>query len=202
LSAGFGDKLFILPYPVNLRMANRTFLPRSFHPLGLIFDLRLTAADEEAMNSQPPQTPGNSAPAMEDPAPQTAPAAVQPGVAELLAAGLQHHQAGRLAEAETHYRRILDLVPGHADALHLLGGLAYQRGLHEAAIELIGRAIERNGKDPSYHCSRGLVLQSLNRLDEAVASYDRALVLNPERQRLKARIGAESHRHRPGLAYP
>ncbi len=61
----------------------------------------------------------------------------------------------------------------------MLGGLAYQTGRHEAAIELIGRAIEHNGNDPSYHCSRGLVLHSLNRLDEAVASYDRALLLNP-----------------------
>jgi len=63
---------------------------------------------------------------MEGPFPQTA--IPQPGVAELLAAGLQRHQAGRLAEAEAHYRRILDIVPGHADALHLLGGLAYQTG--------------------------------------------------------------------------
>ena len=116
----------------------------------------------------------------EDPPRGAAPAAIQPGVAELLAAGLQHHQAGRLAEAEAHYRRILDMVPDHADVLHLLGGLAYQTGRPEAAIELIGRAIERHGSDPSYYCSCGLVLQSLDRLDEAVASYDRALVLQPD----------------------
>ena len=72
------------------------------------------------------------------------------------------------------------MVPDHADVLHLLGGLAYQTGRPEAAIELIGRAIERHGSDPSYYCSCGLVLQSLDRLDEAVASYDRALVLQPD----------------------
>jgi glutamate-1-semialdehyde aminotransferase/tetratricopeptide (TPR) repeat protein len=132
------------------------------------------------MNCQAPQNPGNSAPAMEGPFPQAAPAIPPPGVAELLGAGLQDHQAGRLADAEAHYRRILDIVPGHADALHLLGGLAYQTGRLEAAIELIGRAIEHNGNDPSYHSSLGLVLHTINRLDEAVASYDRALLLNPD----------------------
>jgi tRNA (mo5U34)-methyltransferase len=131
------------------------------------------------MNRQPPQTTDNSAPAMEDPPPHIAPAAPQPDVAELLAAGLEHHKGGRLAEAEAHYRRILDAVPDRADVLHLLGGLVFQTGRHGAAIELIDRAIECNGNDPSYHCSRGLVLQSLNRLDEAVASYDRALALDP-----------------------
>jgi protein O-GlcNAc transferase len=132
------------------------------------------------MSRQPPRTTGNSGPQAENPPPQTAPDAIQSGVAALLAVGLQHHQAGQLAEAEVHYRRVLDIVPDHADVLHLLGGLAYQTGRHEAAIELIGRAIERNGNDPSYHCSRGLVLQSLDRLDEAVASYNRALLLNPD----------------------
>ncbi len=123
------------------------------------------------MNCQPPQAHGNSAPAGKDP-PCIAPAAPPPRLAELLEAGLQHHQAGRLAEAEAHYRRVLGIEPDHADVLHLLGGLAYQTGRHEAAIELIGRAIKLNGNDPSYYCSRGLVLQGLDRLDEAVASYD------------------------------
>ena len=106
--------------------------------------------------------------------------AVQPGVADLLAAGLVHHQAGRLAEAEVSYRQVLAAMPDHADALHLLGVIAYQFGQHQAAIQLIGRAIQYNGSDPSYYCSCGLVLQSLKRLDEAVASYDRALALKPD----------------------
>jgi Tfp pilus assembly protein PilF len=152
-----------------------------FQAQALIFDLRPIVADEEPpMNCQPPQNPGNSASAMEGSFPQTAPAIPQPDVAELLGAGLQHHQAGRLADAEADYRRILHIEPDHADGLHLLGGLAYQTGRPEAAIELIGRAIESNNYDPSYHCSRGLVLQSLDRLDEAVANYDHALLLNPD----------------------
>jgi hypothetical protein len=43
------------------------------------------------------------------------------------------------------------IVPGPADVQHLLGGLTYRTGRHEGAIELIGRAIERNRNDPSYY---------------------------------------------------
>jgi Flp pilus assembly protein TadD len=73
---------------------------------------------------------------MNDPPPHIASPPPQSGVAALLAAGLAHHQAGRLAEAEARYRRVLDIVPDNADVLHLLGGVAYQTGRHEAAIEL------------------------------------------------------------------
>ena len=133
------------------------------------------------MSGQSPRAASNSGqPPSETRSEQTTNTAIQPGIPELFAAGLVHHQAGRLAEAEVHYRRTLDAVPDHADALHLLGGLAYQTGRHEAAIELIGRAIEHNNGNPSYHCSYGLVLQGLNRFDESIASYDRALVISPD----------------------
>jgi tetratricopeptide (TPR) repeat protein len=133
------------------------------------------------MNRERPRAAGNPgrAPAGNPPR-GTATAAVEPSVADCLAAGLAHHRAGRLAEAEVHYRRILAAVPDHADALHLLGVIAYQFGRLEMAIELIGRALQQNGNDPAYYCSCGLVLQSLKRLDEAVASHERALTLKPD----------------------
>ena len=107
----------------------------------------------------------------------TGAAAVQRDVAELLGAGVAHHQAGRLAEAEVRYRQILAAAPEHADALHLLGVIAYQVGRHDAALELIDQAIRHNGNSSLYYSNRGLALQGLQRLDEAVASYDRALAL-------------------------
>ena len=107
-------------------------------------------------------------------------AAVPPGVAELFAAAVTNHQAGRLAEAEHHYRQILAAVPDHADALHLLGVIAYQLGRPETALELIDQAIRHNGNNSQYYCNRGLALEGLQRLDEAVASYDRALTIVPK----------------------
>ncbi len=106
-------------------------------------------------------------------------AVAQPDVTDLFAAALAHHQAGLLAEAEVHSRQILAALPDHGDTLHLLGVVAYQRGCHEMAIQLIQGAIEQDGSNPSYYVSRGLALHSLKRLDEAIASYDRALSLTP-----------------------
>ena len=51
------------------------------------------------------------------------------------------HQQGRLREAEQIYRCILRSEPCHSGALHLLGVICHQQGDHEAAVELIGRAV-------------------------------------------------------------
>jgi tetratricopeptide (TPR) repeat protein len=107
-------------------------------------------------------------------------AASDPRVAGLFAAGLAHHQAGRLAQAETLYRETLALQPDHADALHLLGVLASQIGRHDVAVDLIDRAIAIDRTSPRYHSNRGLALAGLQRFAEAMASYDRALALRPD----------------------
>ena len=65
--------------------------------------------------------------------------------------GLQAHQAGRLADAEAAYRRVLGLDADHADANHLLGVIAHQIGDHETAVELIGKAIRHDPSTAAYH---------------------------------------------------
>jgi len=42
--------------------------------------------------------------------------------------GLSYHQAGRLGEEETSYRRVLTQQPNQTDVLGLLGALAVQMG--------------------------------------------------------------------------
>ena len=54
---------------------------------------------------------------------------------------VQHHQAGRFAQAEALYRQILAHQPNHADGLHLLGVIAAQNGRHDAAVDLFRKAI-------------------------------------------------------------
>jgi tetratricopeptide (TPR) repeat protein len=106
--------------------------------------------------------------------------ASDPRIAGLFSAGLAHHQAGRLAQAETLYRETLAFQPDHADALHLLGVLASQVGQHEVAVDLIERAIAHDRTNPRYHSNLGLALASLQRFAEAIKSYDRALSLRPD----------------------
>jgi Tfp pilus assembly protein PilF len=78
--------------------------------------------------------------------------------AQALQVALGHHHAGRLAEAEGIYRQILAVEPRHAGALHLLGVVAHQAGHHEAALDLIRRAIGENPAAASFHNNLGNVL--------------------------------------------
>ncbi len=93
---------------------------------------------------------------------------------------MQHHQAGRLNEAERLYRQILQSDPRHADALHLLGVLAHQQGHDEAAVRLIEQAIAQNGRTPAFHNNLGAALKALGRMEAAETAYRRALALKPD----------------------
>src|SRR5438034_11448980 len=89
------------------------------------------------------------------------------------------HQAGRLAEAEKIYGQILKVEPKHADSLHLLGAVYYQRGNHAAAVRQIDLSLKVNSKNAHALNNRGLALQELKRLDEALASYDKGGLQQP-----------------------
>ena len=55
-------------------------------------------------------------------------------ISEMLATALRYHQSGQLQAAEKIYRQILTDNPDHADALNLLGVIAYQTGRPEEAV--------------------------------------------------------------------
>lgn len=90
------------------------------------------------------------------------------------------HQQGRLEQAEQLYKAILHIQPEQADALHLLGFIAYQRGQAQIAVDLISHAIKINPNNAASYSNRGLALQALNRFDEALISYDHALHIKPD----------------------
>ncbi|HVT87537.1 MAG TPA: tetratricopeptide repeat protein [Tepidisphaeraceae bacterium] len=92
---------------------------------------------------------------------------------------VNHHQAGRLHEAEIIYRQILAQEPTHPDALHLLGVLAMQVGQHEPAMGLIRQAIAINGSVADYHCNLGYALAAVGQTRAAIESYRRALAIRP-----------------------
>jgi len=96
-----------------------------------------------------------------------------------LATALQLHQAGRLDEAERGYRLILRAAPDHAQALHLLGMIAAQRGSNQEAVSLIGRSLALEPDVAEAHYNLGVALQNLTRTEEAVAAYRRSLQLKP-----------------------
>jgi protein O-GlcNAc transferase len=101
-------------------------------------------------------------------------------IPEALHLAAQHHQAGRLPEAESIYRTILARDPGSVGAWHGLGILALQVGRYDVAVELLRRAAALVPGDPAVHSNLGEAYRNLNRLDEAVASFRQALALQPD----------------------
>ncbi|MGD0387893.1 MAG: tetratricopeptide repeat protein [Tepidisphaeraceae bacterium] len=100
-------------------------------------------------------------------------------VPQILALALQHHQAGRFAEAEKLYRQVLAREPGNAHALHLLGVAAHQSGNHEMALGLIRQAVAANPSAGDFRTNLALVLMALNRGEEAVQEARKGADLNP-----------------------
>jgi len=92
---------------------------------------------------------------------------------------VQHHQAGRLAEAEGLYRQILSQQPNHADAVHLLGILAGRTGRAQEALELLRRAIALNPSAAPYRASLGTMFARLGQHDDAIVAYRAAIGISP-----------------------
>lgn len=98
----------------------------------------------------------------------------------LFAEAVRQHQGRNLAGAEALYRQVLQEMPDHADALHLLGVIAHQTQRSAEAVALISRAITLRPVLAPYHGNLGLALQGLGRRDEAEASFRRSLALLPD----------------------
>jgi protein O-GlcNAc transferase len=96
-----------------------------------------------------------------------------------LKAGLEHHQAGRLDQAEAFYRRVLALDPNQPDALHLLAMAALANGQLSEALRLARQAVQLKPNEAAFVSDLGTVFEALGHFAEAEALYWRALELNP-----------------------
>jgi tetratricopeptide (TPR) repeat protein len=92
---------------------------------------------------------------------------------------VEHHQAGRLDQAEFLYREVLRLNSRHSDALHLLGVVAHQKGLHAQAIQLIQEALTLKPETATYHCNLAEAYRLAGDLGQAAAHCRHALRLQP-----------------------
>lgn len=96
----------------------------------------------------------------------------------LLERALTLHEAGDLAGAQSLYEAMLAANPLDADALHLTGLIAHQRGEHARALDLMARAIAERPAAPRFHFNQGNVLVALERPGEAIRSFERAADLD------------------------
>lgn len=92
---------------------------------------------------------------------------------------VQHHQVGRLDEADSLYRLLLEVDPKLPDALHLFGLICLTRNQPGDAIELIERALAVNPKNAAYHGNLGRAYAAFDDFDKALQAFYRAVEINP-----------------------
>jgi tetratricopeptide (TPR) repeat protein len=110
------------------------------------------------------------------------PAAKRPAATADITLGqaLALHQQGNLVEAEKLYRQVLVSQPAHADALHLLGVMAVQKGNALAGVEWITQAVKINPAYLDAHLNLANACLSLSMHQQALDSLDAALKLKPD----------------------
>jgi tetratricopeptide (TPR) repeat protein len=98
---------------------------------------------------------------------------------QAISLGLQHHQSGRLQQAEAIYRQVLQQQPNQPDALHLLGVIAQQVGRYDVAIELIGRAISSGLRTAAAYNNLGEAYRHTGNEARAAECYQTAVQIEP-----------------------
>ena len=116
-----------------------------------------------------------------------------PDLGALLRQAVTHHRSGQLEDAEVLYRQVLAADPNNADALHLLGVVAYQVQNFPAALELIAEAIRNDERQPAFHNNFGNVLRDQGFLDEALIAYCSAITLDNDFAEAHTNLGLVLH---------
>lgn len=101
----------------------------------------------------------------------------------------QLNAAGRLQEAEALLRRVLQAQPANAEALHLLGVLAWSVGQRPQALQLIGQAVAINGSVALFHSNLAEMNRQLGQVDAAVRHGTQAVALAPSMPSAHANLG-------------
>jgi predicted O-linked N-acetylglucosamine transferase (SPINDLY family) len=93
------------------------------------------------------------------------------------------HKSGQLNEAHSVYETILKTLPGSFQALISLGLIAGQRNNPRKALEFLAKAIDcdpGNKQACVAHMNMGFALTQLGNLEDALASYARAIAIKPD----------------------
>ena len=115
--------------------------------------------------------------------------------ADLLAAGLKLHQAGRLGDpgklddAIAAYRRAIDIKPDFAEAYSNLGVALKEQGKLNEAVAAYRQAI---GIKPDYaeaHSNLGVSLKQQGKLSEAIAAFRQAIGIRPDYAKAYSNLG-------------
>ncbi|MCP3389741.1 tetratricopeptide repeat protein [Bradyrhizobium sp. CCGB12] len=97
----------------------------------------------------------------------------------IISAAATAHGQGRYTEAEALCRQVLQAVPDHFDATHLLGLCAHQGGRLGEAQQLLERAIAIDPRSHEAHNNLATVHLGLGQFEAARACQEKAIALKP-----------------------
>ena len=100
-------------------------------------------------------------------------------IGRLIAAALEHQQAGRLADAEAGYRAALAADADHVQAQQNLGAICLVLGRTSEAIECLRQAIALKPDLLEAHYNLGIAYRELGQRVDAARSFREVLRLNP-----------------------
>lgn len=110
---------------------------------------------------------------------------VSPGIDAALAV----HRAGRLAEADALYARLLATDPVNAEAMRLRGVIACQESRFADAAGHLQAAIRLDAGNSGYYSNLGVALKGLGRTAEALEALERAAALDSPNTDIRYNIG-------------
>ena len=114
---------------------------------------------------------------------------------EAVSLAIQLQQNDQWTAAADIYRRILEIAPDYADAVHYSGVLAHQQGRSEQAVELIERSLALEPGRADWFSNLAIVLRDRLKLDEAITACRRAIALDPDHANAYNNLGVLLRAH-------
>jgi tetratricopeptide (TPR) repeat protein len=102
--------------------------------------------------------------------------------------GLAYGRVGRYPEAEAALKRSLELNPEAPDTYNTLSRLYIELARWEEAVEAADQSIKRRPEFPWAHFNRAWALEKSGRMEEALASYEKAYSLEGRADVIKKKV--------------
>lgn len=121
---------------------------------------------------------------------QSAPASKRSEVPKLFAKAANFQHAGKLREAESLYRQILQVQPEHQETLQNLGGLLCLLGAPAAGEVFLTQLVALQPDAVLAHYNLGIAQAARQKFSAAEASYRKALALDPNFAEIHNNLGS------------
>jgi len=98
---------------------------------------------------------------------------------EAVSIAIQLQQNEQWSAAADLYRRVLEVSPDYADAMHYSGVLAHQQGRSDEAVALIEKSLALDPDRADWYSNLAIVLKDCLRVEEAIVASRRAIEIDP-----------------------